>query len=197
MDIRQLCMGADGLLAACRAGLRRTRPARRGRGRGIAVNALTGSSPHEPCGTGRAGGGGEAPQEDRRGPGCAGPVWSMCSFAQLVDDPSAWPEEFATEEEQARERSRLPRWRSSKRWCRGKVNHVLGLARNPCLVRRIGKALRKSRRRCAHTGEASRRFRQFRYRTRDNEHILRKAALRDRALARPWTRWDATAERRS
>ena len=28
-------------------------------------------------------------------------------FAQLVDDPSAWPEEFPTEEEQARERARL------------------------------------------------------------------------------------------
>ena len=30
-------------------------------------------------------------------------------FAQLVDDPSAWPEEFPTEEEQARERKRLHR----------------------------------------------------------------------------------------
>ena len=30
-------------------------------------------------------------------------------FAQIVDDPSAWPEEFATEEEQARERARLHR----------------------------------------------------------------------------------------
>ena len=28
-------------------------------------------------------------------------------FAQLVDDPSAWPEDFATEEDQARERARL------------------------------------------------------------------------------------------
>ena len=28
-------------------------------------------------------------------------------FAQLVDDPSAWPEEFPTEEEQKRERARL------------------------------------------------------------------------------------------
>ena len=28
-------------------------------------------------------------------------------FAQLVDDPSAWPEEFPTEEDQARERGRL------------------------------------------------------------------------------------------
>lgn len=30
-------------------------------------------------------------------------------FAQLVDDPSAWPEEFPTEEEQAQERKRLHR----------------------------------------------------------------------------------------
>ena len=30
-------------------------------------------------------------------------------FAQLVDDPSAWPEEFPTEEDQERERSRLHR----------------------------------------------------------------------------------------
>ena len=30
-------------------------------------------------------------------------------FAQLVDDPSAWPEEFPTEEDQARERARLHR----------------------------------------------------------------------------------------
>ena len=30
-------------------------------------------------------------------------------FAQLVDDPSAWPEEFPTEEDQARERRRLHR----------------------------------------------------------------------------------------
>ena len=28
-------------------------------------------------------------------------------FAQLVDDPSAWPEEFPTEEDQKRERARL------------------------------------------------------------------------------------------
>ena len=28
-------------------------------------------------------------------------------FAQLVDDPSAWPEEFPSEEDQARERTRL------------------------------------------------------------------------------------------
>ncbi|MDE0209424.1 MAG: DUF1156 domain-containing protein, partial [Boseongicola sp.] len=30
-------------------------------------------------------------------------------FAQLVDDPSAWPDEFPTEEDQARERTRLHR----------------------------------------------------------------------------------------
>ena len=51
-------------------------------------------------------------------------------------------------------------------WCEANgVGHVLGLARNPRLAGRIGKALRKSQRRCAATGAASRRFREFRYRT--------------------------------
>ena len=52
-------------------------------------------------------------------------------------------------------------------WCEDEgVDFVLGLARNPRLVRRIAKALRKSRRRSAATGRSSRRFREFRYRTR-------------------------------
>ena len=45
------------------------------------------------------------------------------------------------------------------------VDYVLGLARNERLVKRIGKALRKSRSRHVATGRASRRFRAFRYRT--------------------------------
>ena len=45
---------------------------------------------------------------------------------------------------------------------------MLGLARNARLQKRIAKALRKSRRRCAATGKASRRFREFRYRTLDS-----------------------------
>ena len=52
-------------------------------------------------------------------------------------------------------------------WCeRNGVDYVLGLARNDRLARRIDKALRKSRRRHAATGKASRRFRELRYRTR-------------------------------
>ena len=51
-------------------------------------------------------------------------------------------------------------------WCEAEgVDYVFGLARNQRLERRIEKALRKSRRRCLMTGEASRRFREFRYRT--------------------------------
>ena len=54
-------------------------------------------------------------------------------------------------------------------WCEGNgVDYVLGLARNARLQRRIDKALRKSRRRSAANGQASRRFREFRYRTRDS-----------------------------
>ena len=68
-------------------------------------------------------------------------------------------------------------------WCEAnEVGHVLGLARNPRLVRRIGKALRKSRRRCAHTGEASRRFRQFRYRTRDSWSRTRRVVAKAEQL---------------
>ncbi len=54
-------------------------------------------------------------------------------------------------------------------WCEDNgVDYVLGLARNARLQRRIAKALRKSRRRSAASGKASRRFREFRYRTLDS-----------------------------
>ncbi len=54
-------------------------------------------------------------------------------------------------------------------WCEGNgVDYVLGLARNARLQQRIDKALRKSRRRSAASGQASRRFREFRYRTLDS-----------------------------
>ena len=46
------------------------------------------------------------------------------------------------------------------------LDYVFGLARNPRLERWLAKALRTSRRRCAATGKASRRFRERRYRTR-------------------------------
>ena len=51
-------------------------------------------------------------------------------------------------------------------WCEDQgVDFVLGLARNPRLQRSLERQMRKSRRRCAATGEASRRFHDFRYRT--------------------------------
>ena len=50
------------------------------------------------------------------------------------------------------------------------------------LAGRIGKALRKSRRRCAATGAASRRFREFRYRT-------LKSWSRSRRVGLAGTRW--------
>ena len=71
------------------------------------------------------------------------------------------------------------------RWCEDNdVDHVLGLARNARLVRRIGKALRKSRRRCAGTGEASRRFREFRYRTLDTWSRSRRVVAKAEHLAK-------------
>ena len=51
-------------------------------------------------------------------------------------------------------------------WCEAEgLGYVFGLARNPRLRRRIDKAMRKSQRRSAGTGRASRRFRELRYRT--------------------------------
>ncbi len=52
-------------------------------------------------------------------------------------------------------------------WCEQHgVEYVLGLGGNARLVKRIDKALRKSRARHVATGQPSRRFRSFRYRTR-------------------------------
>ena len=52
-------------------------------------------------------------------------------------------------------------------WCEADgLDYVFGLARNARLQRWLAKALRKSRRRCAATGRASRRFRERRWRTR-------------------------------
>ena len=51
-------------------------------------------------------------------------------------------------------------------WCEDHgVDFVFGLARNPRLQRAVERQMHKSRRRCAATGEPSRRFRDFRYRT--------------------------------
>ena len=51
-------------------------------------------------------------------------------------------------------------------WCEAEgLGYVLGVARNARLEAKLKPALRKSRRRFAATGKASRRFREFRYRT--------------------------------
>lgn len=51
-------------------------------------------------------------------------------FAQLVDDPSAWPEEFPTEEDQAKERERLHGIiRDMVPWKATNNEHILGKAR--------------------------------------------------------------------
>ena len=71
------------------------------------------------------------------------------------------------------------------RWCEDNgVGYVLGLARNARLVRRIEKALRKSRRRHAATGAASRRFREFRYRTRKTWSRSRRVVAKAEHLAK-------------
>ena len=70
-------------------------------------------------------------------------------------------------------------------WCeRNGVDYVLGLARNDRLLRRIDKALRKSRARHAATGKASRRFREFRYRTRKSWSRARRVVAKAEWLAK-------------
>ena len=70
-------------------------------------------------------------------------------------------------------------------WCkRNGVDYVLGLARNERLVRRIGKALRKSRYRHAATGEPSRRFREFRYCTRTSWSRTRRLVAKAEHLTK-------------
>ena len=78
-------------------------------------------------------------------------------------------------------------------WCeRQGVDFVLGLARNAPLQKRIAKAPGKSRRRCAATGQAARRFREFRYRT------LKSWSRRRRVVAKAeWLLAPAAATRAS
>ena len=69
-------------------------------------------------------------------------------------------------------------------WCEGQgVDYVFGLARNARLQKRIDKALRKSQRRCAVTGKAARRFREFRYRTLDSWSRRRRVVAKAEWLA--------------
>ena len=70
-------------------------------------------------------------------------------------------------------------------WCEANgVDYVLGLARNERVVRRIDKALRKSRSRHLGTGKASRRFREFRYRTRKTWSRARRVVAKAEWLAK-------------
>ena len=64
------------------------------------------------------------------------------------------------------------------------MDYVLGLARNARLVKRIAKALRKSRSRHVATGRASRRFRAFRYRTRKSWSRRRRVVAKAEWLAK-------------
>ena len=71
------------------------------------------------------------------------------------------------------------------RWCEDHgVEYVFGLARNARLVKRIGKALHKSRCRHAGTGSASRRYREFRYRTRETWSRSRRVVAKAEHLAK-------------
>jgi hypothetical protein len=70
-------------------------------------------------------------------------------------------------------------------WCEANaVGYLPGLARNPRLERLIAKALRKSRRRYLQTGVASRRFREFRYRTLESWSRSRRVVAKAECLAK-------------
>ena len=64
-------------------------------------------------------------------------------------------------------------------WCEDNgVDYLFGLSRNARLTERIGRQLRKSRRRCVSTGAASRRFCDFRYRTRTSWNRTRRVVAK-------------------
>ena len=115
---------------------------------------------------------------------CYLPLYIVCGEHVLcarlrpsdIDAPNGWMNELPRIVE--RIRAAWPRTRILLRgdsgfcrepimkWCEAEgIDYVFGLARNPRLSRRIDKALRKSQRRAAGTGHASRRFRELRYRT--------------------------------
>ena len=70
-------------------------------------------------------------------------------------------------------------------WCEAHdVGYLLGLAKNGRLEKRIARALRKSRRRHLQTGQASRRFREFRYRTLHSWSRTRRVVAKAEYLAK-------------
>ncbi len=71
-------------------------------------------------------------------------------------------------------------------WCEDNgVDYLFGLSRNPRLAERIARQLRKSRRRCLSTGESSRRFCDFRYRTRRSWSRTRRVVAKAEWLPGP------------
>ena len=119
-------------------------------------------------------------------------VWDdliLCSRLRPANvDPAA-----GAEEELARERIR-GRWPGTRivvrgdggfcrddlmTWCEDNgVDYLFGLSRNARLTERIGRQLRKSRSRCVSTGAASRRFCDFRYRTRTSWSRTRRVVAK-------------------
>ena len=70
-------------------------------------------------------------------------------------------------------------------WCEANgVDYLLGLEKNTRLETRIAKALRKSHRRHLQTQRASRRFREFRYRTRKSWSRTRRVVAKAEHLAK-------------
>ena len=113
----------------------------------------------------------------------------LCSRLRPANvDPAA-----GAEEELARERIRK-RWPETRivvrgdggfcrddlmTWCEDNgVDYLFGLSRNARLTERIGRQLRKSRSRCVSTGAASRRFCDFRYRTRTSWSRTRRVVAK-------------------
>ena len=128
-------------------------------------------------------------------------VWDdliLCSRLRPANvDPAA-----GTEEELARIveriRKRWPKTRIVVRgdggfcrddlmtWCEDNgVDYLFGLSRNARLTERIGRQLRKSRSRCVSTGAASRRFCDFRYRTRTSWSRTRRVVAKAEWLPGP------------
>jgi hypothetical protein len=70
-------------------------------------------------------------------------------------------------------------------WCeRNRVDYVFGLAQNARLLKRIRKAMNKARRRHGESGQAERRFKQFRYRTRTSWSRKRRVVAKAECLAK-------------
>jgi hypothetical protein len=70
-------------------------------------------------------------------------------------------------------------------WCEESgVDYVFGLAKNPRLIRRVARQMKRARRRFGRTGQPTRFFRAFKYRTRETwsraRHVVGKAEYLER-----------------